>query len=153
MLIKILAPGFFARRDTGTPVKIAAVAMAVNAAGTLLLGFVLPWAHVGIAAAGTIAGWVNALALMTVLHRRGHFSLDGQSKRALPRIAGAAIGMGVVLTLATHLLAPFLAGAFMQRLEVLAALIVLGLVTFGLLALALGAAQWREVLRRLRQKK
>src|SRR5438270_55075 len=44
VLIKILAPGFFARRDTGTPVKIAAVAMAVNAAGSLLLGFVLPWA-------------------------------------------------------------------------------------------------------------
>src|SRR5215470_15338294 len=97
VLIKILAPGFFARRDTGTPVKVAALAMAVNAAGTVLLGFVLPWAHVGIAIAGSIAGWVNALALMVVLHHRGHFSLDGQSKRAIPRIAAAALGMGALL--------------------------------------------------------
>ena len=153
VLIKILAPGFFARRDTGTPVKIAAVAMAVNAAGTVFLGFVLPWAHVGIAIAGSIAGWVNALALMTVLHRRGHFSLDRQSKRALPRIAGAAVGMGVVLTLAINLLAPSLTGAFMERLEVLVGLVVLGLASYAALVLLLGAARLSEVLHRFRRPK
>jgi len=151
VLIKILAPGFFARHDTGTPVKIAALAMAVNAAGTVLLGFVLPWAHVGIAIAGSIAGWVNALALMTVLHRRGHFSLDRQSRRALPRIAGAALGMGVLLAAATSWAAPSLAGSLMQRLSVLAGLVALGLAGFALFALMLGAAQWRDVLRRWRR--
>jgi len=153
VLIKILAPGFFARRDTGTPVKIAAVAMAVNAAGTVFLGFVLPWAHVGIAIAGSIAGWVNALALMTVLHRRGHFSLDRQSKRALPRIAAAAIGMGVLLFLATNFVAPSLTGAFMQRLEVLVGLVVLGLASYAALVLLFGAARLCEVLHRLRRPK
>jgi putative peptidoglycan lipid II flippase len=152
VLIKILAPGFFARRDTGTPVKIAALAMAVNAAGTVLLGFVLPWAHVGIAVAGSIAGWVNALALMTVLHRRGHFSLDRQSRRALPRIAGAAAGMGALLAAATSWAAPAFVGSFIERLSVLAGLVALGLAGFVLLALMLGAAQWREVLRRLRRQ-
>jgi putative peptidoglycan lipid II flippase len=152
VLIKILAPGFFARRDTGTPVKIAALAMVVNAVGTVLLGFVLPWAHVGIAVAGSIAGWVNALALMTVLHRRGHFSLDRQSRRALPRIAAAALGMGVLLVAATSWAAPALAGTFAERLSVLAGLVALGLVSFALLVLLLGAAQWREVLRRLRRQ-
>ena len=151
VLIKILAPGFFARHDTGTPVKIAALAMAVNAAGTVLLGFVLPWAHVGIAIAGSIAGWVNALALMTVLHRRGHFSLDRQSRRALPRIAGAALGMGVLLAAATNWAAPSLDGGLMQRLSVLAGLVALGLAGFALLALMLGAAQWCDVLRRWRR--
>ncbi len=151
VLIKILAPGFFARHDTGTPVKIAAFAMAVNAAGTVLLGFVLPWAHVGIAIAGSIAGWVNALALMTVLHRRGHFSLDRQSRRALPRIAGAAAGMGALLVAATTWAAPSLAGGLMQRLSVLVGLVALGLAGFALFALLLGAAQWRDVLRRLRR--
>jgi putative peptidoglycan lipid II flippase len=152
VLIKILAPGFFARHDTGTPVKIAALAMAVNAAGTVLLGFVLPWAHVGIAVAGSIAGWVNALALMVVLHRRGHFSLDRQSRRALPRIAGAALGMGVLLAAATNWAAPSLDGGLMQRLSVLAGLVALGLAGFALLAFMLGAAQWRDVLRRLRRQ-
>ena len=152
VLIKILAPGFFARRDTGTPVKIAALAMAVNAAGTVLLGFVLPWAHVGIAISGSVAGWLNALALMTVLHRRGHFSLDRQSKRALPRIAGAAIGMGVLLVAATGLVAPSPAGTLMHRLSVLMGLVVLGLASFGVLVFLLGAARWQDVLRRLRRQ-
>jgi putative peptidoglycan lipid II flippase len=149
VLIKILAPGFFARRDTGTPVKIAAMAMAVNAAGTVLLGFVLPWAHVGIAAAGSVAGWVNALALMTALHRRGHFSLDSLSKRVLPRIAVAAFGMGVLLAVAAEFAAPLLAGTLMHRLSTLAGLVTLGFMSFAVLVLLLGGAQWRDVLRRL----
>ncbi len=152
VLIKILAPGFFARRDTGTPVKIAALAMAVNAALTVILGFALPWAHVGIAVAGSIAGWVNALALMTVLHHRGHFSLDRQGQRALPRIAAAALGMGVVLWIAASLVAPELAGPFVERVSVLAGLIALGLASFATLVLLLGAARWQDVLRRFRRK-
>jgi putative peptidoglycan lipid II flippase len=152
VLIKILAPGFFARRDTGTPVKIAAMAMAVNAAGTVLLGFVLPWAQVGIAIAGSLSGWVNALALMTVLHRRGHFSLDRQGRRALPRIAAAAIGMGAILVAATAWAAPALTGPFVQRISVLAGLIALGLASYAVLVLLLGAARWQDVLRRLRRK-
>jgi putative peptidoglycan lipid II flippase len=151
VLIKILAPGFFARRDTGTPVKIAVLAMAVNAIGTVLLGFVLPWAHVGIAIAGSIAGWVNALALMVLLHRRGHFSLDVQSKRRLPRIAGAALGMGALLVLAMSLMATPLAGSFSLRLSALAGLVAFGLASFVLLVFLLGAAQWRDVLRRLKR--
>jgi putative peptidoglycan lipid II flippase len=153
VLIKILAPGFFARRDTGTPVKIAAMAMAVNAAGTVLLGFVLPWAHIGIAIAGSFSGWINALALMAMLHRRGHFSLDRQSRRALPRIAGAALGMGALLAGAMSWASPLLEGPFMQRLSVLAALIALGLASFALLVFLLGAARWGDVIKRLRRRK
>ncbi len=61
VLVKVLAPAFFARHDTATPVKVAVAAMAVNLALTLVLMQFL--AHVGIALATTIAGWVNALAL------------------------------------------------------------------------------------------
>src|SRR5262249_17762519 len=142
--------GFFARRDTGTPVKIAAVAMAGNAIGTGLLGFLLPWAQVGIASAGSIAGWGKALALMTGLDRRGHFSLHRPGKRVLPRIAAAAIGMGALLVVATIWLTPSLGGPFIQRLSVLSALIAFGVASFALLVLLLGAARWRDVLRRLR---
>ena len=151
VLIKILAPGFFARRDTGTPVKIAVMAMAVNAAGTFLLGFVLPWAHVGIAVAGSLSGWINALTLMAMLHRRGHFSLDRQSKRVLPRIAGAAVAMGALLVAATDWTAPWLAGPFIERLSALSGLIALGFASFALLVFLLGAVRWQDVLRRFRQ--
>jgi putative peptidoglycan lipid II flippase len=90
---------------------------------------------------------------MGMLHRRGHFSLDHQCRRTLPRIAVAAIGMGVSLVVAMSWAAPALDGAFAQRLSVLAGLIALGLATFAVLVLVLGAARWRDVLDRFRRKK
>ena len=49
VLVKVLAPAFFARHDTRTPVKIAVVAVTVNFVLTLLLGVALPFAYVGVA--------------------------------------------------------------------------------------------------------
>ena len=74
VLVKVLAPGFFARHDTATPVKVAVAAMAANLCLTLVLMQFL--AHVGIALATTVAGWVNALTLLGLLIRRGHFRFD-----------------------------------------------------------------------------
>ena len=84
VLVKVLAPAFFARHDTATPVKIAVAAMAVNLALTLLLMQFL--AHVGIALATSCAGWLNALTLLALLVRRGHFRLDARARRNLPRV-------------------------------------------------------------------
>src|ERR1043165_276063 len=84
VLVKVMAPGFFARHDTATPVKIAAVTVAVNIVLTVTLGI--------------------------IRHRRGHFAIDRQARRRLPRIALAALGMGVLLFVAEALLAPLLAG-------------------------------------------
>ncbi len=152
VLIKILAPGFFARHDTATPVKIAVLAMVVNAACTFLLGFVLPLAHVGIAMATSIAGWVNALGLLTMLARRGHFVLDSRARRSIPRIAAAALGMGILLLVLERALAAPLAGVFAERLTALVILVAAGLAGFAALALLAGAADWRDLLRRLRRR-
>ncbi|HKT16902.1 MAG TPA: murein biosynthesis integral membrane protein MurJ [Stellaceae bacterium] len=145
VLIKVMAPGFFARHDTATPVKIAFAAMATNLALTLLLGLALGFGHVGVAAATSIAGWVNALSLIVVLHRRRHFTLDARSRRALPRILAAALGMGLVLWALDEACAPFFAGRFLERTVALAVVIALGVAAYGVLALVAGAAQWREV--------
>src|SRR5436305_336149 len=61
VLVKVLAPGFFARQDTATPVKVAAGAVATNLLLTLLLMQFL--APVGVALALSIAGWTQALAI------------------------------------------------------------------------------------------
>lgn len=145
VLIKVMAPGFFARHDTATPVKIAFAAMATNLALTLLLGLALGFGHVGVAASTSIAGWVNALSLIVVLHRRRHFTLDARSRRALPRILAAALGMGLVLWALDEACAPFFAGRFLERTVALAVVIALGVAAYGVLALVAGAAQWREV--------
>jgi len=68
MLIKVLAPGFYARHDTRTPMKIGIVAMVSNMVLNLFL--VIPlhmfWqiGHMGLALATAIAGFINAGLLL-----------------------------------------------------------------------------------------
>jgi putative peptidoglycan lipid II flippase len=150
VLVKVLAPGFFARQDTRTPVRIAILAMAVNLTLTLVL--MRPLGHVGIALATATAGWVNALSLFAVLVRRRHFRLDRRARRNLPRIALAALAMGAVLALLRTALAAPLAGPIVPRIGALAALVSTGLASFALFALALGVLDWRDLLGRLRRQ-
>ena len=152
VLIKVMTPGFFARHDTATPVKVAIAAMATNLVLTIGLGLLLPFRHVGIASATSIAGWVNALLLMVLLHRRGHFTLDARSRRILPRIVAASACMGVLLWLMNELAAPLYAGAFIARSAALIVVITIAVVAFFILALVFGAADWREIKRRLSRR-
>jgi len=149
VLIKVLAPAFFARHDTATPVKIAVAAMALNLSLTLILMQFL--AHVGIALATTAAGWLNALTLLVLLIRRGHFAFDSRARRNLPRVGLAAVGMGAVLAVLRLLLAPALADPGIAPMGALAAMICAGLAVFAVSALGLGLADWRVVLGRLRR--
>ena len=149
VLIKVMTPGFFARQDTATPVKVAVAAMATNLVLTLALGLALPFRHVGIASATSIAGWVNALSLMVLLHRRGHFTLDARSRRIVPRIIAASAGMGVLLWLLNELAVPLYAATFVARSAALIVVIAIAVVAFFVLALLFGAADWREITQRL----
>jgi putative peptidoglycan lipid II flippase len=148
VLIKVMTPGFFARHDTATPVKVAVAAMVTNLVLTVLLGLVLPFRHVGIASATSIAGWVNALSLMALLHRRGHFRLDARSRRVVPRIVAASAGMGVLLWLLNEACAPLYAGPFIARTLALTMVIGAAVVAFFVLALLFRAAEWREIKQR-----
>ncbi|MBJ3777803.1 murein biosynthesis integral membrane protein MurJ [Acuticoccus mangrovi] len=79
VLIKVFSPSYFAREDTATPMIFAGVSMVVNVAGSIGFAMLLApqgLAHVGIAAATSLAGWVNALLLFTGLLRRGDFVPD-----------------------------------------------------------------------------
>ena len=69
ILVKVLAPGYFARQDTKTPVKIGIVAMATNVVMNLILVWSL--AHAGLALATSIAAFVNAGLLYMGLRRAG----------------------------------------------------------------------------------
>src|SRR5271156_2205533 len=95
VLVKVLAPAFFARHDTATPVKVAIVSLVTNLLLTLILMRFL--AHVGVAIALSAAGWLQAVVLLTLLARRSHFRFDERSRANLPRIALATFGMALVL--------------------------------------------------------
>lgn len=69
MLIKVLAPGFFARQDLKTPVRIAIICMVVNMGLNLLL--IWPLQHVGLALATSLSSMLNAGLLLWGLQRAG----------------------------------------------------------------------------------
>jgi putative peptidoglycan lipid II flippase len=123
--------------------------MAVNVVLTLALGLAL--AQLGIALSLSIAGWVNALTLIAVLGRRRQFALDRRTRRALPRIALSALGMGGLVLLLEYALAGAFAGGLVVKLTALVVLVSGGLFGFGLLALLLGVADWRELAGRVRR--
>ena len=149
VLTKVVITGFLARRDTLTPVKIAIGVVIANAALTVLLGVVLGFAHVGIAAATSICGWLNALGLVAVARRRGQFRLDARCRRVVPRLVVAALGMGVLLRVLEGMLAGAFAGRMLVRYGSLGALVAAGGMTFGVLAVGLGAVDWRELRRQV----
>ena len=149
VLIKALVPGFFAREDTKTPVKVAAVAMVVNVATALVLMQFL--AHVGIALATALSAWLNAGALGWLLHRRGHLKIDARLRSRAPRIIAAAAGMALGLWAGAAWLAAPLSGAPGERALALAGLVAGGLALYAMLArltAAASTADLRALLRR-----
>lgn len=72
MLIKVLAPGFFARQDLKTPVRIAIICMVVNMVLNLIL--IWPLQHVGLALATSLASMLNTGLLLRGLYRAGVYT-------------------------------------------------------------------------------
>jgi putative peptidoglycan lipid II flippase len=101
MLIKVLAPGYFARQDTKTPVKIGIIAMLVNMILNLLL--VIPFhfywqiGHVGLALATSLAAFLNAGLLYRGLRKDKHYQPAKGWGVYLARIIFANIAMLVAL--------------------------------------------------------
>ena len=72
MAIKIFAPGYYARQDTSTPVKIGVIAMVTNMVLNLVF-YLSGMAHVGLALATSLAAFLNAGLLLRGLYSAGVF--------------------------------------------------------------------------------
>src|SRR5207247_7035 len=94
-------------------------------------------AHVGVAIALSLAGWMQALMLFALLARHGHFRLDARARGNIPRITAASLAMAAAVLALRLALEPALAGSLLLRLGALAGLIAAGIVIFGALVLAL----------------
>lgn len=103
MLIKVLAPGYYARQDTATPVKIGIVAMVANM--VMNLAFVLPllWyfnvGHLGLALATSVSAWLNAGLLLRGLLRAEVFIWQPGWFSYCARLLLASAAMSVTLLL------------------------------------------------------
>jgi putative peptidoglycan lipid II flippase len=101
MLIKVLAPGFYARQDTKTPVRIGIIAMVANM--VMNIAFVIPlhhyWqvGHAGLALATAGSAWLNAGLLYRGLRRNASFTpLLGWGQYYL-QLLGAVVAMSACL--------------------------------------------------------
>jgi len=149
VLIKVLTPGFYARADTRTPVRIAILAMLVNLA--LNLALIWPMAHVGLALSTAISAWVNAALLYWTLRRRGHFAIDARLARTSIRIAVATLVMTAVLWLLGPWITPWLTTGWATRILAMAVLLAIGAGVYFAVAIAIGALSVRETLNQFRR--
>ena len=150
VMTKVLTPGFYARQDTKTPVRLALWSMLVNLVGNLIL--IWPLGHVGVCVATAISAWVNVILLYVVLHRRGHLTADDRLKAKFVRIILAAVAMGAALWFGNSHADPLLAGGFWQRIVVLGLLCGGGGLVYALAIFAFGAYRPSELKAMLRRK-
>ena len=143
VLVKVLTPGFFARGDTATPVRVAIFAVVLNVA--LNIALMGPLQYLGPAAASSGAAWANVAALAILLRGRGLMAIDATLRRRLPRMVLAALVMAGAVAGIEHLLPG--TGSFAQRALALAALIAGGLAAYGVAGEVLGAFRIRDLLR------
>jgi putative peptidoglycan lipid II flippase len=124
MLIKVLAPGFFARQDTKTPVKVGIIAMVANMVFNLLL--IWPLAHAGLALATALSAFLNAGLLGYLLYRQKVLVFQpGWGRYAVQLVGGSAL-MSIALYLAAPDWQEWLDFALWQRIRWVAGLVVLG---------------------------
>lgn len=141
MLIKVLAPGFFAREDTSTPVKIGIIAMIANMVFNLALIF--PLAHAGLALATSLSAWLNAWLLWRGLRKEGAW----QSQSGWPRfLAQLAFANATLVAIILYLQPPvdqWLTAGGLQRSADMALLVAAGVGGY-FLALALAGVRVRH---------
>ncbi len=142
-LVKILAPAFFSRQDTRTPVRIGIIALVVNV--VLNVGFVVPMVvlginapHAGLALATTIGAFVNAGLLFRRLRQDGVYRPAAGWSALLTRLVVANAVMATVLVLGSRQLDGWTAAGWQSRSLNLTLLVSAGLATYLLALWVLG---------------
>ena len=155
VLIKVLAPAFFAREDTKTPMRFALLSVAIN---TVLGAGLFFWLNsrgtegfIGLAIATSIAAWVNALLLATTLAARGWYR---PGPLLVSRTVRALIASGLMSAAVWYMLAHFqwIKDNIVDSRALGAVIVVLaGGVTYGFAALLTGAIRIRDIRQVLRR--
>ncbi len=144
ILVKILAPAFYARKEMKTPVKVAVVALVTNV--VLNLALIGPFAHVGLAAATSASAFVNAGLLYILLRKQDKFTpLSGWGKLWMQVLLGNVVLVAFLLWMSP---APteWLAFDAWHRLAWLSGLVLGAIALYGVALLMLGVrpAGWLQ---------
>jgi putative peptidoglycan lipid II flippase len=143
VLFKALAPAFFARENTATPLIAVLKGIVLALATAYLFGHF--FGAEGIAAGIALGAWGSALGLVREGATRFGFSLDAAARRRLPRIVAAAALMGAALWLV-----PIARLDGLAQAAAIVALIAAGVALYALLLQLFGITGWREAVNALR---
>lgn len=134
ILVKVLAPGFYARQNIRTPVKIALFTLASTQ--LMNLAFIGPLKHAGLALAISLAACLNAGLLYWQLRKNNLFEPQPGWAKFLGKLVLAVLSMSAVLLLMMHFMPAWDLGGMPVRLARLGVLVAAGIVVyFGMLAL------------------
>lgn len=162
--VKVLAPGYYARQDTRTPVRYAVLSLGTNMLLTaLMLGAFVAWAvaqgqnwraaldtpglHAVLALTSALAGMLNAGMLLRGLLRTGVYRPAPGWRRHLLRLAAATLLMAAVLLALRWLWPDWGDESALDRAVRLATMLLAGGLSYALALLALGLRP-RELLDR-----
>ncbi|MDA9901935.1 murein biosynthesis integral membrane protein MurJ [Gammaproteobacteria bacterium] len=145
MAIKVLAPGYYARQDTITPVQIGVGAMILN---MILNGvfFYFGMAHVGLALATSFAAIFNAVCLLLVLLKKSVFCWQPGWPTFILRLVLANIVMSLFLLFYVGTLEEWLQKTMSAQIIDLSFLVVGGIVSY-ICCLSMFGFKWREIYR------
>ncbi|MFH4465031.1 murein biosynthesis integral membrane protein MurJ [Vibrio diabolicus] len=142
MLIKVLAPGYYSRQDTKTPVKYGIIAMVTNMVFNAIFAYF--YGYVGLAIATALSAFVNMALLYRGLHIAGVYQITKRTVFFIIRlvIAGAAMVAAILWQLED--MPVWLDWSFAHRSGVLGVLIGLGAVVY-LVVLFLTGARLKDL--------
>ncbi|GMV54476.1 MAG: putative lipid II flippase MurJ [Betaproteobacteria bacterium] len=143
--VKVLAPGYYARQDIRTPVRIALVTLAVTQ--LLNCAFVIPFAHAGLALSIGLASCVNAGLLLRGLLRRGTYRPRAGWTGFMARLLLALGALAITLYFMSGDTGAWTALTQRARMERLALVVVSGIAVY-FASLALLGFRLRDFQRR-----
>lgn len=149
--VKVFASAFFANKDTRTPVIIGVICLITNVVLNLIL--MRYYAHVGLAMATSIAGWLNAVLLWVFLVRRDMFIADARLISRSFKLVLSSLAMGAVLMGLWAVLHPYFGDTLSERIAVLAALILPGMMVYAGMVLLTGASSITELKQMTRRRR
>ncbi|MBM5112893.1 murein biosynthesis integral membrane protein MurJ [Vibrio parahaemolyticus] len=124
MLIKVLAPGYYSRQDTKTPVKYGIIAMVTNMVFNAIFAYF--YGYVGLAIATALSAFVNMALLYRGLHIAGVYQITKRTVFFIIRLVIAGAAMVVAILWQLEEMSVWLEWSFAHRSGMLGMLIGLG---------------------------
>jgi putative peptidoglycan lipid II flippase len=149
VMARVLAPAFFARRDTKSPMRFALVSVAVNIGlGVTLFQIV---GFEGIAAATAAAAWLNVTLMWVTLGRRKIYRPSPRAISQLGKVLLASVALGAMLAAASAL-RPLYEPYLLRKEIAVVVVVALGGVAYAALLFAVKAVRPADLRRALKRR-